>query len=503
MQALHKVDAVFDDPNLIGSAGLVPVMRLADRAGLHELLQERLSVPSANACVKAACVVAGMLAGADSIDDLDVLRHGGMSKVVTGVRAPSTVGTFLRTFTFGHVRQLDAVAARVVAGLAAVVPRLLAGTESMAFVDVDDTIREVHGYQKQGAAYGYSGVKGLNAQLAALSSPTCAPVIAAARLRKGNAVSGHGANRLISDAVATARAAGVTGQVMVRADSGYYRRDVIAAAVTGKAWFSVTVRMNPAVTRAIAAIPEKAWTTIRYPRAIWDEQEQRWISEAQVAETTFTAFTSHPKKRQVHLPARRAPRPTAQPRRRSRPGRAVHHLASPRVRHQLHPDHAVAADETHRDHAIIEQVIAELKDGPLAHAPSGKFAANAAWLALACLAFNVLRAAGAAASLRHAKARWATLRTHLIAVPARIASSARRLVLHLPTDWPWAPAWEDLWATATAPDHPGRDRPRGTTPRGRAGQTGYFPTPRSRRRRRITVDNVTSQPPKSPSVDQG
>jgi len=450
VQALHKVDAVFDDPNLIGSAGLVPVMRLADRAGLHELLQERLSVPSANACVKAACVVAGMLAGADSIDDLDVLRHGGMSKVVTGVRAPSTVGTFLRTFTFGHVRQLDAVAARVVAGLAAVVPRLLAGTESMAFVDVDDTIREVHGYQKQGAAYGYSGVKGLNAQLAVLSSPTCAPVIAAARLRKGNAVSGHGANRLISDAVATARAAGVTGQVMVRADSGYYRRDVIAAAVTGKAWFSVTVRMNPAVTRAITAIPEKAWTTIRYPRGIWDEQEQRWLSEAQVAETTFTAFTSAPKKRQVtcRLVVRRVQRlnPAA--------AAGQDELFTTWRHHGFVTNSTlstVAADETHRDHALIEQVIAELKNGPLAHAPSGKFAANAAWLALACLAFNVLRAAGAAASARHAKARWATLRTHLIEVPARVASSARRRVLHLPTNWPWAPAWEDLWATATAP----------------------------------------------------
>ena len=449
MQALHKVDAVFDDPNLIASAGLVPVMRLADRAGLHELLQERLSVPSANACVKAACVVAGMLAGADSIDDLDVLRHGGMSKVVTGVRAPSTVGTFLRTFTFGHVRQLDAVAARVVAGLAAVVPRLLAGTESMAFVDVDDTIREVHGYQKQGAAYGYSGVKGLNAQLAVLSSPTCAPVIAAARLRKGNAVSGHGANRLISDAVATARAAGVTGQVMVRADSGYYRRDVIAAALTGKAWFSVTVRMNPAVTRAITAIPEKAWTTIRYPRGLWDEQEQRWISEAQVAETTFTAFTSAPKKWQVtcRLVVRRVqrlnPAETA----------GQDELFTTWRHHGFVTNSTlstVAADETHRDHAIIEQVIAELKNGPLAHAPSGKFAANAAWLTLACLAFNVLRAAGAAASPRHAKARWATLRTHLVAIPARIASSARRLVLHLPTNWPWAPAWDDLWATATA-----------------------------------------------------
>ena len=449
MQALHKVDAVFDDPNLIGSAGLVPVMRLADRAGLHELLQERLSVTSANAAVKAACVVAGMIAGADSIDDLDVLRHGGMSKVVTGVRAPSTVGTFLRTFTFGHVRQLDAVAARVVAGLAAVVPRLLAGTESMAFVDVDDTIREVHGYQKQGAAYGYSGVKGLNAQLAVLSSPTCAPVIAAARLRKGNAVSGHGANRLISDAVATARAAGVTGQVMVRADSGYYRRDVVAAAVAGKAWFSVTVRMNPAVTRAITAIPEKAWTTIRYPRGLWDEQEQRWLSEAQVAETTFTAFTSAPKKWQVtcRLVVRRV-----QP---LNPAEAAgqDELFTTWRHHGFVTNSTlstVAADETHRDHAIIEQVIAELKNGPLAHAPSGKFAANAAWLTLACLAFNVLRAAGAAASPRHAKARWATLRTHLVAIPARIASSARRLVLHLPTNWPWAPAWDDLWATATA-----------------------------------------------------
>ena len=107
MQALHKVDAVFDDPNLIASAGLVPVMRLADRAGLHELLQERLGVPSANACVKAACVVAGMLAGADSIDDLDVLRHGGMGELFGGIRAPSTLGSFLRGFDWGNVRQLE------------------------------------------------------------------------------------------------------------------------------------------------------------------------------------------------------------------------------------------------------------------------------------------------------------------------------------------------------------------------------------------------------------
>ena len=364
------------------------------------------------------------------------------------------MGTFLRSFTFGHVRQLDAVHTRTLAGLAATVPRLLTGTDTVAYVDIDDTIRQVHGYQKQGAAYGYSGVKGLNAQIAALSSPTCAPVIAAARLRKGNAVSGHGADRLIGDAVATARAASPTGQVMVRADSGYYRQDVIAAAVAARAWFSVTVRMNPAVRQAIAAIPAGAWTTIKYPRAIWDADEQRWISEAQVAETTFTAFTSHPKKRQVpcRLVVRRVERLNQATI--AAANRGQDQLFTSWRHHGFVTNStltAIAADETHRDHAIIEQVIAELKDGPLAHAPSGKFTANAAWLALACLAFNILRAAGAAASTGHAKARWATLRTHLIAVPARIASTARKLVLHLPTNWPWAPAWEDLWATATTP----------------------------------------------------
>lgn len=448
MQASHKISAVFDDPNLIGAAGLVPVMRLAERAGLHELLGQRLSVNSPNAGVKAAGVVAGMLAGADSIDDLDVLRHGAMRRVFAGVRGPSTFGTFLRSFTFGHVRQLDAVGSRLLAGLVGVVPRLLTGTEAMAFVDVDDTIREVHGYQKQGAAYGYSGVKGVNAQLAVLSSPTCAPVIAAARLRKGNSVSGHGAARLIAEAIATARTAGASGLVMVRADSGYYRQDVIAAAVKAKALFSVTARMDSAVTKAIAAISEDAWTSIKYPRAVWDEDENRWVSEAQVAETTFTAFTSHAKTRQVtcRLVVRRVARlnPAA--------GDGQDELFTSYRHHAFITNSTLStvdADLTHRDHAIIEQVIAELKNGPLAHAPSGKFHANAAWLALACIAFNLLRAAGAAASVRHAKARWATLRTHLITVPARIASTARRFTLHLPTDWPWAPAWQDLWATAT------------------------------------------------------
>ena len=176
-------------------------------------------VPSPNAALKASGVVLGMLAGADSIDDCDVLRHGAMDKVLTGVRAPSTLGTFLRAFTFGHVRQLDAVASRTLAGLVKVVPQVLGGAtdpDGIAFVDIDDTMREAHGYRKQGVEYGYNRVKGLNVQIVTVSSPTCAPLIAGARLRKGNVVSGHGASTLLASSIATVRAAGVTGRVMVR-----------------------------------------------------------------------------------------------------------------------------------------------------------------------------------------------------------------------------------------------------------------------------------------------
>jgi len=209
-------------------------------------------------------------------------------------------------------------------------------------------------------------------------------VIAASRLRKGNVVSGHGADRMVLDAIAAARSAVATGQVMVRADSGYYRQDLIAAAAAARAWSSVTVRMNPSVRQAISSIPENAWTRIRYANAIWDEDEQRWISEAEVAETTFTAFTSHPKKRQV--PCRLVVR---QVERLNKATLAAAEAGQDQLfttwRHHRFVTNstltAVAADETHRDHAIIEQVIAELKSGPLAHTPSGKFTANAAWLA--------------------------------------------------------------------------------------------------------------------------
>src|SRR5665647_3140122 len=222
--------AVFDDPNLVSSAGLV----LARSAGLARLADQHMRVPTdkgANAGLKVASLVAGMVAGADSIDDMAVLRHGGMGKVFTNAYAPSTLGSFLRSFTFGHVRQLDAVSARFLTGLAARTP-VVAGVDDYALVDIDDTIIEVHGYGKQGSGYGYSGVRGLNALLATLTTKDTAPVIVAQRLRKGSCGSPRGAKRLVTDALATIkklRTHPAETRVLFRADSAFYGRGPVLA----------------------------------------------------------------------------------------------------------------------------------------------------------------------------------------------------------------------------------------------------------------------------------
>lgn len=455
MKASHTIRPVFDDPNLVSSAGLVPTLGLAGAAGLYDLLDERVRVPSPNATAKVTSVIGGMLAGADSIDDLDLLRHGGMKRLFGGVRAPSTLGTFLRCFTHGHVQQLDAVSTRLLAGLADEVPALLAGggTEGIAFVDVDDTVRQVHGYAKQAAAYGYTRQRGLNVQLATLSTPAAAPVIARARLRRGNTASAAGAGRILAQALTTARAAGVTGQVMCRADSAYYGWAFVGTALRHDAWFSVTARMTATVTAAIASIEEGAWRDIIYPTAIFDEAEGRWISDAQVAEVPFTAFTG--RRRCEHVTCRLVVRRVKRLQPLASDGSEQGELFTTYRHHAFITNSTlgmIQADQRHRDHAIIEQVIAELKDGPLAHLPSGKYTANAAWVACAAIAFNIARATAVAADL--AKARWASLRTKIINIPGRIASTARRLDLHLPRDWPWANAWQILNQNANAPPRP-------------------------------------------------
>ena len=460
MKASHKIQPIFDDPNLVGCAGLTPALLLAESAGLHDLLGEHLSVDSPNPVVKSAGVVAGMLAGADSIDDMNVLRHGGMAKLFGGIRAPSTIGTFLRSFTHGHVKQLDAVGSRLLAGLATRVPGLLKGgsdPDGIAFLDLDDTIREVHGYAKQAAAYGYSKVFGLNAMLAVCSTPLAAPVIAASSLRKGNTASGSGSAQILTRAVATVRRAGVSAQLLGRADAAFYRHDLVAAMVRNNMWFSITARMNTAVTAAIAAIDEQAWTAIKYPQAVWEADDTvpgggSWVSDAEVAETDFVAFSSLKKAHRVRcrLVVRRVRR--LQPK--ASDGTIQGELLAAYRHHAFITNSTlstIAADERHRDHAIIEQVIAELKDGPLAHLPSGRYGANAAWLAHAVMAFNLARAMGVLAGKAHARARWATIRAQLINVAGRVASSGRRLVLHLPRDWPSAAGWEAIFDAATGP----------------------------------------------------
>jgi Transposase DDE domain group 1 len=448
--------ATFDEPNLVAAAGLVPLMALAGQAGLRKLADERMSVPTdkgANAGLKVSSLVAGMAAGADSIDDMALLRHGGMGKVFTGTYAPSTLGSFLRSFTFGHVRQLDAVASRFLLNLAEHTALLGAPADAgVVLVDLDDTIVEVHGYAKQGAAFGYSGVRGLSALLATVSTAQIAPVIAAQRLRKGSAGSPRGAARLATDTLALIRRSQLAGRdVLVRADSAFYSHALVTAVLTAGAEVSITVRMDPAVKRAIAGIAETAWTTIKYTDALFDETTGSWISKAQVAEVPFTAFTSKKKAEQIggRLIVRRIPElnpKTSQGQETLFDTWRFHAFFTTTAVDQLD---TVAADQTHRRHAIIENVHADLKASALAHLPSGVFSANAAWLVCAVMAFNLTRAAGTvttAAAL--AKATTATIRRTLINVPARIATSARRLRLHLPTNWPWQQDWTALYERA-------------------------------------------------------
>lgn len=440
--------AVFDDPNLVSCAGLVPMAALADRCGLARLADEHLSVPTdkgANAGAKVSALVAGMVAGADSIDDMALLRHGAMGRVFDRPYAPSTLGSFLREFAFGHVRQLDAVASRLLVRLASNTP-LVDGIDGPVCVDLDDTIIEVHGYAKQGSGYGYSGVRGLNALIATVTTEQGAPVIAGQRLRKGACGSARGAARLIGDTLATVarlRSPQATDKPLVRMDSAFYGYPAVAAALRGGADVSVTVRLDPKVKAAIAEIGEDAWTAIDYTDAVYDDTTQQWISRAEVAEIGFAAFSSRTAAEQIEgrLVVRRIPDINH-----SDDGQAT--LFDVWRFHAFFTTtdlDTVTADKIHRGHAIIEQVHADLKDSALAHLPSGRFSANAAWLVLAVIAFNLTRAAATLTGAALSKSRTATIRRTLISVPARIASSARRLRLHLPRGWPWETAWNTLF----------------------------------------------------------
>jgi hypothetical protein len=459
LHTLAKTRASFDDPNLVSHAGLVPLAALAERARLHDLATAHVRPDGghgANAGLKVACLAAGMAAGADSIDDMGLLRHGAMDRLFGGVRAPSTLGSFLRAFTWGNVSQLNKAHRKFLANLAREAP-LLPGAGTLAFIDLDSTQKRVYGYQKQGAKFGHTKiqgksllVKGLNALAAVISTPLSAPVIGAVRLRGGNAASSRGAASLAKEAIGTARECGCTGLIIARLDSGFYSAAVISAIRSAGARFSVTVPMNSSIRNAIAGIGEGAWTPIRYPRAIWDDQLRAWVSDAEVAEIQYTAFASRSK---LAVTARLIVRRVRDLNRKAAQGQDE---LFPAWRHHAlftdSPFEIIQAEGQHRDHAVVEQVFADWYAGPVAHLPSGSFNANAAWLVIAAMAQNLLRAAGTLASLPYAKARAATIRRDLIAVAARAARHGRgHLVLHLPEGWHREQEWLNLWDAACGP----------------------------------------------------
>ena len=399
LHVLARTHASFDDPHLVSRAGLVPVMALAQRAGLGDLIAEHVRPGGecgVNGHLKIPCLVAGMAAGADSIDDMDLLRHGAMDALFGGIRAPSTLGSHLRSYTWGNVAQLEKAGREFLAELARQAP-LLPGASTLAFIDIDSMQKRVYGHHKQGARFGHTKiqgksllVRGLNALAAVISTPLAAPVIAATSLRGGNAASARGAASLAGQAITTARTCGCTGTIIVRLDSASCNAAVIGAVRRGGARFSVTAPVNASIRAAIAAIPEDAWTAINYPRAIWDDQPATWISDAEAAETRYTAFAS--KKGQA-VTARLIVRRVRDLNNKAADGQDE---LFPVWRHHAvltgSPFVLVQAEGQHRGHAVVEQV----------------FAANAAWLSVAAMARNLVRAAGSLASLPLAKARAAT-----------------------------------------------------------------------------------------------
>jgi hypothetical protein len=448
----RRDSAVFDEDNLVSHAGLVPLLELAEQAGLSRLLDEhvrftseRVKSGAANSTPKLTSIIAGMVAGADSFDDLDVIRAGGLKKVFGGVYACATLGIFLREFTHGHSLQLAAVLRRHLVALAEQTP-VLAGVGDRAFIDIDSLLRPVYGHAKQGASFGHTKIagktilrRGLSPLAVTICTPTAAPVVAGVRLRAGRAGSAKGATSMVTEAISTAKAADAQPEnILVRGDSAYCGGKVVTAVVKAGATFSFTIARNPAVDAAISAIPDEAYTPVHYPGAVTDPDTGQLISDASVAEVPFTAFATTRHAITGRLVVRRVRDANTQD------------PLFPVWRH--HPffsnttEPVADADITHRGHAICETVWSDLIDGPWAHQPSGWFPANAAWAILAAICHNLLRAAGTlTATARYTAARGATLRTHLANVPARLARPQRRPVLHLPAHWPRAQAWLTLW----------------------------------------------------------
>lgn len=422
-QSIDRIEAIFDDDTLVADAGLIVPATLMGRLGVEQIVNDNVHlvgrVGGANPGRKVATLVASMLGGGSHIDHADKLRAGSTGKVLPfTVMAPSTLGTFLRTFTFGHVRQLDAVIAETTRR--AWTTKLGPGAAAIT-IDLDSTICEVHGDAKQGAAYGYTRQFGYHPLLAVRADTG---EVLHARMRKGSSQRGH--KRFAEELVARARRNGASGPLTLRADSGFYSWELIDTLTRLKLTWSITVPLNASIRKAIAAIADDAWVDIVYPHG----------GVAQVAETSYVTGGYRPQRprREVRLVVRRT------------------RLTDP-AQLRLWPDwrhHAfvtnttvdtVAADQFHRDHATVELAIRDLKAGAgLEHCPSGRFFANAAWLACAVLAHNLVRWTARLGNVHPADQLTVTntIRRRIFGVPGRLVNRSGRPVLRLPTRWPWA-----------------------------------------------------------------
>jgi hypothetical protein len=409
---LDQVEIAFDDPRAVAQAGLLLPATLAERLGIEQATDQLVDLGdrpgAAQPGRKLLTLVHALVAGGDCIDDVELLRCGSTASVLGHrVMAASTVGTFLRAFTFGHVRQLDQVTGEILARVWA------AGAgpgDGPLTVDVDSTICEVCGYHKQGASYGYTRRLGYHPLLATRAG---SGEVLHARLRKGAANTARGILRFVDELIARLRRAGASGELTLRMDSGFWSAKLIRRLRAHKACYSITVRQTKTVRAAIAAIPEPAWVQIAYqPDGV-----------AQVAETGY---------RGDRLIVRRVRNQGDQAQ--LFPTWRYHAFVTNRV------GTTIELDADHRRHAVCELAIRDLKAGAgLAHLPSGHFHANAAWLLAATLAHNLLRwtaVIGLGVGDQQTVAK--TLRRTLLALPGRLTRSARQWTLHLPAGWPWA-----------------------------------------------------------------
>ena len=410
-----RFTVTFDDDRAVAGAGLALVATLSEQLGTYALANKMIDLGGRPGHAlpgrKVLTLVHAMVAGADCIDDCDVLRSGATGKVLGhGVMAPSTLGTFLRIFTFGHVRQLDRLSEELLSrawGFGAG-----PGEEPMT-IDIDSTIQQVYGKQKQGSAYGYTKVLGQHPLVATRAETG---EVLHIRHRKGSANSGRGAPRFVRETIGRVRRAGAVGPLTLRADSGFYSKQVVAACRDHDVRYSITVSQNKAVIRATDAIIEEDWIPIDYTLG----------GKAEVAECPYG---------DEHRLVVRRTRLT---------GKQAELFPSWRY-HAFITDRegsAIFLDADHRNHAVVELNLRDLKEGAgMAHCPSGDFNANAAWTVLATVAHNMVRWIASLGLGHHGPVVMKTIRRKFLTVPGRLTRRSRRMQLHLPTAWPWATEW--------------------------------------------------------------